>query len=794
MIIKKVKCDCFAGLRDRDYTFDTGLNLVIGENESGKSTLVDLLYHLFFQNTAYDGRKDNCKKFQDLYFPISTGTKGDSIDGEIRFETEERTYKLSKEWLKSKNGAEKMMLPDGTPIRDSETIKRILADVLGYGKGVYDELIFASQRRNHTILSSLLGNKTSNNIDELSKTLTKAVMETGGISIEGMEKELRETVSSYEGRWDFATDMPEGGRSHGINNPWKRDVGKILEAYYEKEKIANDRDKAEDAEREVDKINDKIREAKKELNDLKSLRERFATVRSLLSAQTANRQLKEKEEESLGKMRLALDDWPIKIAQLEKAEDLKKELKWATIKEKYGNVKPKIDRQCELQSKLGEGETVTDNDVSEAQKYLGEIQSSEAKLQGMNLSATIRKLGSTEVQVKSSVSDEQIPVVGETVDITEAINIIVPGVVDIELAPKGIDVETIFGELEKERSQLKEILKRFSVATIEELREKNNDAKELESLANTEIPYILGDMSWDDLKTKANDIPDDTRSVNDVDHDIKELCKTMTLDTFIGDVNAVCKGYENEYVSIDSLTGAIKSKEEEIDNLRSKLENADSIPKEFASVDDPEDYEDQLKGQIDQLDGEDGVLEQLRRDLSDAEKNLGEKSAEEYAEEYLQAQKEFENLKAEYVKWKHIFDVFIKVKNDARGNPLADVEKYFRENLSILSDGNLVLSNIGDNFGSKISSGNNSLTADILSDGTKDTIELAFRLAVLKHLFPDGGCVAVFDDPFTDMDPKRTAQACNLIQSFAENNQVIFVSCDEKYLDSMAGNVIRISR
>ena len=90
-----------------------------------------------------------------------------------------------------------------------------------------------------------------------------------------------------------------------------------------------------------------------------------------------------------------------------------------------------------------------------------------------------------------------------------------------------------------------------------------------------------------------------------------------------------------------------------------------------------------------------------------------------------------------------------------------------------------------ENLRTSISSGSSLLTAEILSEGTKDTIALAFRLAVLRHLFPGGGCVAVFDDPFTDMDPGRTARACRLVEEFAKNNQVIFVSCDPKYIGLM---------
>ena len=74
----------------------------------------------------------------------------------------------------------------------------------------------------------------------------------------------------------------------------------------------------------------------------------------------------------------------------------------------------------------------------------------------------------------------------------------------------------------------------------------------------------------------------------------------------------------------------------------------------------------------------------------------------------------------------------------------------------------------------------------------KDTISLAFRLAMPEHLFPNGGGLAVFDDPFTEMSPERTKQACRLLEKFAENNQVIFITCDDKYRKLLTGNVIQI--
>ena len=74
-----------------------------------------------------------------------------------------------------------------------------------------------------------------------------------------------------------------------------------------------------------------------------------------------------------------------------------------------------------------------------------------------------------------------------------------------------------------------------------------------------------------------------------------------------------------------------------------------------------------------------------------------------------------------------------------------------------------------------------------LSESTKGTVSLAFRLAVLDHLFPESG-VIVFDDLFSDMDADRTAQSCELIKEYAQRHQVIFLTCKEKYLDSLSGN------
>ena len=404
MDIKRVSCDQFAGLLDREIDLDKGLNIIIGENESGKSSLVDLLYSLFFQSASLDKRRD--KAFAGQYFPKTSGTvSGDVIDGTVRFAAEDGVYKLAKEWA-GKEGRCRLTLPDGTVIRDEEKINEVLAEILQYGRGVYDEMVFASQKRDQTLLQGLLGDDPSGNVDELAVTIARAVMQTGGIELDAAEAELNETISDFEGRWDFDADAPEGGRRRGIQNKWKVGAGTILNAYYEKEEILALQQEAESAEKDVERFNAALAERKEELQTEEDNREAFVQIRAVISERNSNRKLLETAKREADEMQAAIAQWPEAEKQKTRAEDLKKQYDLATKKQKYLAVSAQVEEKEKLSKELADIGQIDESDLDALRKLPREIQMLQTKLNGLDLIARIRQLGETEIQVTSSVSGQ----------------------------------------------------------------------------------------------------------------------------------------------------------------------------------------------------------------------------------------------------------------------------------------------------------------------------------------------------------------------------------------------------
>ena len=148
-----------------------------------------------------------------------------------------------------------------------------------------------------------------------------------------------------------------------------------------------------------------------------------------------------------------------------------------------------------------------------------------------------------------------------------------------------------------------------------------------------------------------------------------------------------------------------------------------------------------------------------------------------YLSEIEECKRDLEAAKTEGKRWADIKEKFAAVKAESSKIDVSSLSTNFIMYMQKLTDNSISVEDFNDRLSIKMNSGSNQLIESILSYGTRETIELAFRLAMLDELYPRGGGFAVFDDAFVNMDPDRTDRACDLIKEFSKKNQVIFVTC-----------------
>jgi exonuclease SbcC len=681
MKIKKISCGQFAGIRDCDLSFDDGINVVYGKNESGKSTLVNLISRTLFQNAKLHGTTD--KDFKKLYFPSSRkdgAYVGDFIDGKISFEGKGGSYTLEKEWG-SKNEKTVLTTPHGQ-IREAKKINEILREVLVYGEGVYSDMLFSSQLSADISLQRILGEIEDNpkkgvtTRQDITDAVSLAFAESDGISIDAIEKAINEKIKKTEGaHWNFEAGLPE--RRKAGAGPWKNELGEVLPAYYALEKA---REELEELYRLESEADNKAKEYKEAEEAVRSAEENFDTFNkystrlSLLSTHKRDIERFEKEIKTTAE---ALKSWPVYVESLDKARFLQTEFKNRELLDKYEAAKKISDGIKAAESELSGLSRPSDGEIRQVMTAEDAVRKLENRLCGMNLSATINMLGENTVEITSLLTGETIDTSDNPVSITESVKIIIPEVMEMQLSPADVNLKEVEKKIAENKAVRGGILNKYKVESHGELEELAKRFDSLISKSESEeklLKSVLGGMPFEELESAVNEkITAPVRSREEIDSDILALCKSNNVVDFISRREAYIDGYVKDYGSIDSLKTKSLELETELEKTKKKVAEAEDIPKEFLDIADPEAHLEKLR---DESTFRQNLLKSALEDkvkaLSALDNHRDSISDDPYAE-LEKTEREFEEKKSLLKHWKNISRVFYLQKKKLEDNPMRDM-------------------------------------------------------------------------------------------------------------------------
>lgn len=786
MRIDSYSSEQFAGVRDHEANFEMGMNVVLGDNETGKSTMIAAIFYALTQAAKLDKRKDS--NFIAHYFPTS-GAK--TIDSTVRFTQDGISYELTKLWdLTGQDASFKLRRIGGDALRGTQAEEK-LKSLIQFGYAVNNNLIFGRQNHEEEILQwcyNFFSKKADESVDEVRKQIGSAISAAGGISPEKIIAEIDKRLDELGERWDFDRDIPE--KKSGVSKRWEKGLGAILKAWYNFEDADNAYQNAKDTEASIAATTRKLETAKNAQVIAKDKQKKLLEQKGAVDNIENLQKLKSQSEHTLEKAKKALLDWPIQEHRVEEGKRLRTLKEEREQRAKKSELTKQIAKIKAISQAIAELQLDTSSypdfkrDYEEALDLENDIELARATLGAATLHAIIKMKGDHVAQVDLGGKIQSVKTFDN--DVSGYFSMTIPGIAEVQVESSEIDVQGLRDRIETAQHRIDEILDEYCASDVGALGDMSEEYEEdIEKLKakNNELEIALESKTLDEYNSMLEEINDNS-SIS-IPSNLDDLIESYlqghrVLDVAISLAESAISGYQSEYSSIDNLKEIISSLESSIEEQAVRIDGL--TIQHNISV---EEFSAMLEECAQELD----ALERQIGEYLTALGQLGEPAnITDLEAEKDRLKDEWETLKRTYHNYQRIREDFV-VLQEQDDDRFDGFHSKFNEYLAAIAGNSLTMN---DDNGLALTSGKNPVIQDVLSAGTRKTVLLAFRLAILSYYFPNGDGLIVLDDDLLDMDPDRRFQAATLLKSFAEKNQVIFMTCDPAIAKLLGGNQIKM--
>ncbi|SET00796.1 AAA family ATPase [Anaerobranca gottschalkii] len=800
MKIKKYSCSQFGGLKGLKVELKEGLNVILGPNEAGKSTVVEGIYATLFKGHKLRNNNNEDKNFIKRFKPIPSG---DFFDGHLSFYKENREYTIRKRW-----GVQpecRMELPDGSEILDENNIQLELSKILSFGEKTYKNIIFSKQGDLKRAIDLILNDQDV--VEDVSTFLRKVVMELDGISVDKLKGAIEREYNELYDKWNPNIDRPES-----INRPKRIPKNSILEKYYQLEDKKIELKNSTELEKKLAELNGRLKALEEQKGEILEKLKEYSKV-ELDVSKRAQIQPQIKMLTSVEKeLREINYNWPKieekhknALKEKEKVEEelkgLKEELENARkIKEKE-NLSSKVNKIKESLSELKKKEgdlslipKITNQDIQSLERLRNSIEKIRTAIKAGKMRSKILK-STVPVWVTKDFDNKEQYRIEQEITAEGYLKIEFEGIGELEIQSGEFNFNQLKEELENKEKELKERLEELRITTIEEGKVNkeriDNLNRDIERI-KTSIDILLNGESLESLeeKLKSMEMIQLNKGEGEIERELEEKGKRLReLEIELGTLKSKLEEWIKEYKSPEKILDLLVEKKAEIKSLEEQLKVLAPLPPEFVDT-------DQFFASLGQLRKKERDIEEqlktLEKDYYKLEMELPDVSSEEIAEEVKNLEKELQILKDRGRKIQIIKKVFEEKLAEMDRDSFKPLENSFKKYLAFLTDNRYQVTEIKDNLHVEIKKEEVPMPIELLSTGTKDSVALALRLAIIEVLYGENPGIIVLDDCLVDLDPNRKEKGIKLIQEFAKNNQVIFTTCNPQTAEELGGNLIKI--
>jgi len=813
MKLKSIQLKPFAGISDKKVDFSPGLTVILGPNEAGKSTLLNALKSVLF--TEVELTKARFDKLMKEYMPVKGG---DTIRVYLEFQAEGKDYFLEKIWkLGNNKGSSVLKSPDQGEFTINGEVSRMIDELLPARQGTVNNILLTWQSSLDKTMDILLQDEDVNIRPDLGAILRSSIMETDGVSVEKLRIRLDQEYEDYFQHWDIEKGAPENGR--GINNPYKKGVGKILKAYYEKEGIEKDYNETCKVEIEIDEINKKVQDEESKQNKIKDELNQYKGIKSQIHKRQQIENDFGKIERETEEIKKINKEWPIKenwllkeaepgVKKIEgKTEKIEKEELESRQNQENKEFRKRFKNLEKLHEKLEDAKNIiskvnkiTEEDIELLKNKKQKIKDLENKIKTSKLTISFFSKNQQILKLKD-VSEKE-----ETLSLKqgEKIEKTFQGKLTLEHEDWKMEVQAGEGEIdsfisEKERKnkEIEDNFEKLGVGNFEKAQSINREYERLRrevEHAERNFTEELGEGTYEELEEKHKQLGKEkkARPLDEISAEKVRLeLELESLQKEKKEVEEQVKDWKEKYESHDKMLSILVSRLHSQEELNKKLKNLAELPDGFDDYISFYDY-------IDRLNDNDGKLQEeisiLREQKITIESQKPDQSSEELNVQLGESEQNFKRILNEGKAVAHIkektSDLLGKMDIKTYEGFQKKFVKYFIYMSGISFSGVEMEHDIPKKL---IKCDGSELTYNLLSFGTKDTFSLALRLAMAEYFLQDKSGFLILDDPLVDMDLGRQALATEQIKEFAKNKQVIFLTCHPQTAEMLSDKCIKMA-